>query len=103
MLRPIFYSRHLGRSSVQRSWTHLRVHCEYKNKSTPTKGNAEMVYSKSSPPPSTYDEPGKPFDAVLKATRCSADSTAVWCLKEVPSEVYFSHYLYTCPEITHRH
>ncbi|KAN0113404.1 Alpha/Beta hydrolase fold [Russula decolorans] len=42
---------------------------------------------KSSPPPSTYDEPGKPFNALLKATGCSANSTAVTCLKAVPSEI----------------
>lgn len=60
-------------------------------------GNAEkMISSKSSPPPSTYDEPGKPFDTLLKATGCSADSTAVTCLRAVPSEVYFSHFVSTC-------
>ena len=55
-----------------------------------------MISSKSSPPPSTYDEPGKPFDALLKATGCSADSTAVSCLKAVPSEVDFLHFVSTC-------
>ncbi|KAI0267680.1 alpha/beta-hydrolase [Gloeopeniophorella convolvens] len=39
---------------------------------------------KSSPPPSTYDEPGKPFDALLKATGCSPGSAAVACLQAVP-------------------
>ena len=48
-----------------------------------------MILSKSSPPPSTYDEPGRPFNALLKATGCPADSTAVTCLKAVPSEVHF--------------
>lgn len=48
-----------------------------------------MVPSKSSPQPSTYDESGKPFDALLKATGCPADPTAVTCLKAVPSEVHF--------------
>jgi hypothetical protein len=55
-----------------------------------------MTSSKSSPPPSTYDAPGKPFDALLKATGCPADSTAVTCLKAVPSEVYFSEFVSTC-------
>ncbi|KAI0303618.1 alpha/beta-hydrolase [Multifurca ochricompacta] len=41
---------------------------------------------KSSPPPSTYDEPGKPFDALLNATGCSAGSAAVACLQAVPSQ-----------------
>ena len=60
-------------------------------------GNAEkMISSKNSPPPSTYDEPGKPFDVLLKATGCPADSTAVTCLKAVPSEVYFSHFVSVC-------
>jgi len=45
--------------------------------------------SKSSPPPSTYDEPGKPFDALLKATGCPADPNAMACLGAVPSEVHF--------------
>ena len=55
-----------------------------------SKSNAEKyVSSKSSPPPSTYDEPGRPFDTLLKATGCTADSTAVTCLKAVPSEVHF--------------
>jgi hypothetical protein len=47
-------------------------------------------------PPSTYDEPCKPFDALLKDTGCSADSIAVTCLKAVPSDVYFSHFVPTC-------
>lgn len=56
----------------------------------PLKVNDEdMILSKSSPPPSTYDEPGKPFNALLRATGCPADSTAVTCLKAVPSEVHF--------------
>jgi hypothetical protein len=65
--------------------------------SWPLEGNADsMVPSKSSPPPSTYDEPGKPFDALLKATGCPAGSTAVTCLKAVPSEVYFLFFDSTC-------
>ena len=93
MSRPIFYSQHRGHYSVPRSWTRLQVHCEYENKSASEKGNAnakDMIPSKSSPPPSTYDEPGKPFDVLSKATGCPADSTAVTCLKAVPFEVYFS-------------
>ena len=49
----------------------------------------DVTPSKSSPPPSTYDEPGKPFDALLKATGCPADPTAIACLEVVPSEVHF--------------
>jgi len=59
-------------------------------------GVEDLISSHCSPPPSTFDEPGKPFDALLKATGCSADSTAVTCLKAVPSEVYFSQFVSTC-------
>ncbi|KAN0132918.1 alpha/beta-hydrolase [Lactarius tabidus] len=41
---------------------------------------------KNSPPPSTYDKPGRPFDALLKATGCPAGPIAVSCLQAVPSE-----------------
>jgi len=41
---------------------------------------------KNSPPPSTYDKPGRPFDALLKATGCPAGPNAVSCLQAVPSE-----------------
>ncbi|KAI9439879.1 Alpha/Beta hydrolase protein [Lactarius indigo] len=41
---------------------------------------------KNSPPPTTYDKPGRPFDALLKATGCSACPVAASCLQEVPSE-----------------
>ncbi|KAI9463333.1 alpha/beta-hydrolase [Lactarius psammicola] len=41
---------------------------------------------KNSPPPSTYDKPGRPFDALLKATGCPAGPDAVSCLQAVPSE-----------------
>ena len=61
------------------------------------KCNAEnTILSKSSPPPSTYDEPGKPFDALLKATGCPADSTAITCLRAVPSEVHLLLFGSTC-------
>ena len=91
MSRPIFYSQHRGHYFVPRSWIRLLVHCEYENKSASDKENTkDMIPSKSSSPPSTYDEPGKPFDVLLKATGCPADSTAVTCLKAVPFEVYFS-------------
>ncbi|KAH9177405.1 alpha/beta-hydrolase [Lactarius sanguifluus] len=42
---------------------------------------------KNSPPPSTYDKPGRPFDALLKATGCPAGPVAFSCLQEVPSIV----------------
>ncbi len=58
----------------------------------------DMTPSKSSPPPSTYDEPGKPFDALLKATGCPADPTAIACLEVVPSEVHFLLFDAMCPE-----
>ncbi|ESK95924.1 carotenoid ester lipase [Moniliophthora roreri MCA 2997] len=41
---------------------------------------------KSSPPPETYDKPGKPFTRVLQATGCSAGPEAVNCLRDVPFE-----------------
>jgi carboxylesterase type B len=41
---------------------------------------------KNSPPPSTYDQPERPFDALLKATGCPAGTAAVSCLQAVPSE-----------------
>ncbi|KAA1467555.1 alpha/beta-hydrolase [Dentipellis sp. KUC8613] len=41
---------------------------------------------KNSPPPSTYDEPGKPFALVLNATGCTAGPTSFRCLQEAPFE-----------------
>ncbi|KAK7044075.1 hypothetical protein VNI00_007791 [Paramarasmius palmivorus] len=41
---------------------------------------------KSSPPPETYDKPGKPFTRILQATGCSAGPDAVDCLRSVPFE-----------------
>lgn len=69
--------------STKTSWL---IECNADNK----------ILSKSSPPPSTYDEPGKPFDALLTATGCPADSTAITCLKAVPSEVHFLLFGSTC-------
>ncbi|EIM91451.1 alpha/beta-hydrolase [Stereum hirsutum FP-91666 SS1] len=43
---------------------------------------------KSSPPPSTYDAPGKPFALILNATGCSAGPTAFACLQDAPTEVW---------------
>jgi hypothetical protein len=54
----------------------------------PLEFEAEVVItSKSSPPPSTYDEPGKPFDALLRAAGCPASQNTVACLQAVPFEV----------------
>ncbi|KAH9068501.1 alpha/beta-hydrolase [Lactarius deliciosus] len=51
---------------------------------------------KNSPPPSTYDKPGQPFDALLKATGCPAGPVAFSCLQEVPSTlINASNYLIT--------
>ncbi|KAJ3829577.1 alpha/beta-hydrolase [Lentinula raphanica] len=41
---------------------------------------------KSSPPPSTYDKFGLPFDRLLKATGCTFGSQALSCLQSVPFE-----------------
>ncbi|PPR05964.1 hypothetical protein CVT24_004628 [Panaeolus cyanescens] len=41
-------------------------------------------YSKNSPPPETYDKPGKPFSRLLAATGCSPGPMAVPCLQQVP-------------------
>ncbi|KAG7089956.1 hypothetical protein E1B28_011581 [Marasmius oreades] len=41
---------------------------------------------KSSPPPATYDKPGKPFTRLLAATGCDAGADAVQCLRDVPFE-----------------
>jgi hypothetical protein len=49
-----------------------------------------VVLGKSSPPPSTWDEAGKPFDVLLKAIRCPAGPTAIACLEAVPCEGLFS-------------
>ncbi|KAF9048753.1 alpha/beta-hydrolase [Panaeolus papilionaceus] len=39
---------------------------------------------KNSPPPETYDKPGKPFSRLLAATGCSPGPGAVPCLQNVP-------------------
>ncbi|KAL0578989.1 hypothetical protein V5O48_003029 [Marasmius crinis-equi] len=41
---------------------------------------------KSSPPPGTYDKPGKPFTRLLSETGCEAGAGAVDCLRDVPFE-----------------
>ncbi|KAJ3712185.1 alpha/beta-hydrolase [Lentinula raphanica] len=41
---------------------------------------------KSSPPPSTYDKSGLPFDRLLKATGCTFGPEALSCLRSVPFE-----------------
>jgi hypothetical protein len=55
-----------------------------------------VVLSKSSPPPSTYDEPGKPFDSLLRATGCPAGTNSVACLQRVPFEVQSQLFILTC-------
>jgi Carboxylesterase family len=55
-----------------------------------------VVLSKSSPPPSTYDEPGKPFDALLRATGCPAATNSVACLQAVPFEVQSQLFVLAC-------
>jgi hypothetical protein len=45
------------------------------------------VLSKNSPPPTTYDKPGKPFSRLLAATGCSAGAGAIACLQKVPFAV----------------
>ncbi|KAI0035419.1 alpha/beta-hydrolase [Vararia minispora EC-137] len=42
---------------------------------------------KSSPPPRTYDEPGKPFDRLITAMGCSSGFSAVFCLQQVPFDI----------------
>ncbi|KAH9481758.1 putative secreted lipase [Psilocybe cubensis] len=39
---------------------------------------------KNSPPPSTFDKPGKPFARLLEATGCAAGTGAIACLQAVP-------------------
>jgi carboxylesterase type B len=46
--------------------------------------NSETGPFKSSPPPSTYDRPGKPFRQLLDATRCSFGPQSLACLRAVP-------------------
>jgi hypothetical protein len=46
-----------------------------------------FVLSKNSPPPTTYDKPGKPFSRLLAATGCSAGAGAIACLQKVPFAV----------------
>lgn len=41
---------------------------------------------KNSPPPSTFDLPGKPFDLILNATGCVAGPAAFKCLQQAPFE-----------------
>lgn len=87
--RPIFYTQRLGRYSARLSWTPQLVHCEYEGKLSLKVSAEDVLSSKSSPSPSTYDEPGKPFDALLSATGCTADSTALACLTDFPFEVHY--------------
>ncbi len=46
-----------------------------------------IVSSKSSPPASTYDRPGLPFNRLLGETGCAGDPSPVDCLRKVPFEV----------------
>jgi len=46
-----------------------------------------IVSSKSSPPASTYDRPGLPFNRLLIQTGCLGDPSPVDCLRRVPFEV----------------
>ncbi|KAI0067181.1 alpha/beta-hydrolase [Artomyces pyxidatus] len=41
---------------------------------------------KNSPPPSTFDQPGQPFDLILNATGCAAGPSAFTCLQQAPFE-----------------
>lgn len=51
-----------------------------------------LLRSKNSPPPSTFDLPGKPFDLILNATGCVAGPAAFKCLQQAPFEVrYLTH------------
>ncbi|KAL9714427.1 hypothetical protein Ac2012v2_002742 [Leucoagaricus gongylophorus] len=45
-----------------------------------------IVSSKSSPPASTYDRPGLPFNRLLGETGCAGDPSPVDCLRKVPFE-----------------
>ena len=45
------------------------------------------IYSKTAPPASTYDDPGKPFEQLTKAAGCALGSTSVACLQALPFEV----------------
>ncbi|KAG6877442.1 hypothetical protein C0993_007250 [Termitomyces sp. T159_Od127] len=46
--------------------------------------------SKTSPPASVYDEPGKPFAQLLANTGCSAGPDAIACLQAVPFDTLLS-------------
>ncbi|KAI0053477.1 alpha/beta-hydrolase [Auriscalpium vulgare] len=46
---------------------------------------------KNSPAPSTFDEPGKPFDLLIKAMDCAAGPTAFSCLQQVPFQARRAH------------
>lgn len=52
--------------------------------------------SKTAPPASTYDEPGKPYSTLVQMTGCTEGPSSFECLQKVPFEVcwlFFSLYM----------
>ncbi|KZV64422.1 alpha/beta-hydrolase [Peniophora sp. CONT] len=49
--------------------------------------NSDTGPFKNSPPPSTFDMPGKPFDVVSREVGCAPGPTAFACLQNVPFDI----------------
>lgn len=53
------------------------------------------ICSKTAPPASTYDDPGKPFEQLTKTAGCALGPTSVACLQALPFEVSISGFYHS--------